>query len=82
MNVGAATTIYADLALDFGTKDDLQGVAFENYYTVEPPDQPGTNSPLQIASIEYQSDGKLITWYEPDAINPRLGLQALAQQRF
>ena len=72
-NVGAATTIYADLALTFGHKDNLQGEDFENYGTVEPPAQPGTTSPLQIASIEYQSDGKLITWYEPGSITPSSG---------
>jgi hypothetical protein len=72
-HVGDATTIYADLALTLGDKDNLQGEAFEDYGTVEPPDQPGTTSPLQIASIEYQSDGKLITWYEPGSINPNSG---------
>ena len=71
--VGATTTIYADLALNFGSRDDLQGVAFENYVTVDPPNQPGTSSPLQIASIEYQSDGKLVTWYEPGSINANSG---------
>jgi hypothetical protein len=71
--VGATTTIYADLALNFGSRDDLQGVAFENYVTVDPPNQPGTSSPLQITSIEYQSDGKLVTWYEPGSINANSG---------
>ena len=67
MHDGAATTICGDLALDSGTKDDLQGEVFEDYNTVEPPDKPGTTSSLQIASIEYQSDGTLITWSRPDS---------------
>ncbi|HEX8028142.1 MAG TPA: M12 family metallopeptidase [Vicinamibacterales bacterium] len=71
--IGATATIHADLALHFGSRDDLQGVDFENYVTVDPPNQPGTSSQLQIASIEYQSDGKIITWYEPGSINTNSG---------
>jgi hypothetical protein len=76
---GVTTTVFADRGANLGTLDDLEGNDVNKKLwdqdKITPPNEPGTKTPLRIASIERQQDGteKIITWYESDPTPTKAG---------